>query len=67
MQVHTLMSAHVVGLARIHEEIRLGASCDTCFEERQAVLGHYCNVVVSLYNLQFTLKVFALYSSDVFL
>ena len=48
MQVDTGMSPHVVLLARVGKEVWLRAGLDAGIEERQAVLGHYCVVIVWL-------------------
>ena len=38
VQMHALVSAHVVRLARIEKEVGLCAGCDTSLEERQTML-----------------------------
>ena len=51
MQVSALMTSHVVRLARIDEEVWLGACCDASLEEGEAVLWHYSHIVQALDNL----------------
>ena len=57
MQMHTLVSHHVVSLAWIDEEVGLCASFGTCVDERQGVLGNNRRVVHTDDNLQFALEV----------
>ena len=40
MQMSALMTSHVVRLARIDEEVWLGACCDASLEEGKAVPWH---------------------------
>ena len=51
VEVNTLVSSHIVWLARIDEEIGLCALLDTLSDERQAVLWHHRFVVSALNNL----------------
>ena len=53
MQVYALMATHVVGLARIDEEIGLGTHGNASLEERVAVLREHRRVVEALDDLQF--------------
>ena len=55
MQMSALMTSHVVRLARIDEEVWLGACCDASLEEGEAVLWHYSHIVQALDNLQLAL------------
>ena len=47
MQVHTLVPHHIVPLARVSEEVGLGACLDTLLDEHEAVLRHYGGVIVT--------------------
>ena len=60
MQVYALVSAHVVRLSGIDEEVGLSARLDTFGKERQAMLRHHRVVVISRDNLQFSLQVLRL-------
>ena len=60
MQMSALMTSHVVRLARIDEEVWLGACCDASLEEGEAVLWHYSHIVQALDNLQLALQVLCL-------
>lgn len=60
MQMSALMTSHVVRLARIDEEVWLGACCDASLEEGEAVLWHYGHIVQALDNLQLALQVLCL-------
>ena len=60
MQVHTLMTAHIVRLSRINEEVGLGTFFDALGYEGEAMLRHYCVVIVARYDLQLAFKVFRL-------
>ena len=60
MEMNTRMTTHIVGLARIGEEIGLCASLDTSIEERQAVLRHHGVIVIACDNLQFALQILGL-------
>lgn len=45
VEVYALVAAHVVGLARIYEEVGLGAGSDARFQERVGVLWEHHWVV----------------------
>ena len=60
MQVHALMTAHVVTLTGIDEEVGLGAGCDTGLEEAVGMLGHNGGVIEADNNLQAALQVTSL-------
>ena len=60
MQVYALMATHVVGLARIDEEIGLGTNGNASLEERVAILREHRRVVEALDDLQFALEVLGL-------
>ena len=67
MQMSALRTSHVVRLARIDEEVWLGACCDASLEEGEAVLWHYCHIVQALYDLQLALEVLGLVEQGGFL
>ena len=58
MQVYTLMTAHIVRLSRINEEVGLGAFLDALGYEGETMLRHYCVVIVARYDLQLAFQVF---------
>ena len=60
MQMHALMSLHIMPLARICEEIGLGASLATSVEEHKTMLWNYSRVVHSCYYLESALEIFCL-------
>ena len=60
VQVHALVSTHVVPLARIDIEVGLGASGNTGLEERISMLRHYRGIVEADNNLQPAFQVFCL-------
>ena len=57
MQVHALVTSHVVAFSRIGEEVWLGAGLGTGIEELQRMLRHTSGVVHADDNLQFALEV----------
>ena len=60
MQMSTLMSTHIVRLARINKEVGLCASCNTSLEECEAMLWHNSSIVVTGNYLQSALKILCL-------
>ena len=58
--MNTLMSPHIVWFARIYKEVGLCSCCDTSFEESEAMLWHYCHIIKSLYDLQFSFEILSL-------
>jgi len=60
VQMHALVTHHVVPLAGIGEKIGLGACLDALLDEHEAVLRHYSGVVVSGDDLQSALQVLGL-------
>ena len=60
VQVSALMSAHVVRLTRIDEEIWLGAVLYTCLYKRERMLRNNNWVVHADYNLQLAFQVLSL-------
>ncbi len=57
MQVYAVLSHHVMFIARISEEIRLGARVDAGTQERQGVLRDAHRVVVTDDDLEFAFQV----------
>ena len=57
MQVYAVLSHHVMFVARISEEIRLGTRVDAGTQERQGVLRDAHRVVVTDDDLEFAFQV----------
>ena len=60
VEVHHVVSHHIVSVARVNEVVGLRASVFTFSEEGEAVLEHASRVVVAHDNLQASLEVFGL-------
>lgn len=60
VEVYALVSAHVVRLTGIYEEVRLRACTDTCFQEGIGVLGNYHGVVETDDDLQLAFQILGL-------
>ena len=60
MQMSALMTSHVVRLARIDEEVWLGAGCDAGLQEGETMLRHHRYVVEALDDLQLALQILGL-------
>ena len=60
VQVHTVVSGHVMALARIGKEVGLGARFSTGFQERQGMLWHNGGIVIANDNLEFAFQVLGL-------
>ena len=60
MQVSALMTAHIVRLTWIDEEVWLSAGCDAGLQEGETMLRHHCYVVEALDDLQLALQILGL-------
>ena len=57
MQVSALVSAHIVRLTWIDEEVWLSAGCDAGLQEGETMLRHHCYIVEALDDLQLAFQV----------